>query len=348
MTARKKKPAPKRRRVGLREVAEACGVSAMTVSRAINNAYGVHPKTRERILRTAREMGYIQNRLASNLARRNSRTVGVVIPDIAHTIFPTIVQGFEQCFRAENYRLFLCCSYDSPSREYEEAQALLEHCVDGIVLAPSSVAESIETVRLVQSHRCPVVLIDRAVPEAEADFVGYDDFEGARRVVAHLCDAGYRRIAHLTGPEGNWSCRERLRGYCRALEEAGRRFDPNAVLEAPPTIADGQAAMTRLLDREPEIDAVFCWNDPIAIGAYRAIRKRGIRVPQGIGIAGFSGTLEAEILETPLTTVVQDPQVLAQQAASLLLSRMGPHAADSPPAAHIVPTHLAIRRSTQR
>lgn len=334
------------RRVSVRDIARVCGVSAMTVSRAINNAYGVHPKTRERILEAAREMGYIQNRLASNLSRRNTCTVGVIIPNIVQTMFPSVVQSLEGALRAGGYHLFLCCSYDKPEREMGEAQALLEHCVDGIVLAPSSIQESMRTVRLIEEHRCPLVLIDRAVPGAGVDFVGFDDYRGARDLVARMIEAGYRRIAHLTGPAHNWSSRERLRGYRNALKKAGIRYDRSIVLEAP--LPRGETAMASLLDNDPTVDAVFCWNDPLAIVAWRVLRDRGMAVPGDIGLAGFSGIVETELLETPLTTVMQDSKALAGEAAALLLSRMGENPSDKDPVRRTIATEVLWRRSTER
>lgn len=339
------RPRRQNRRISLQDIASKCSLSVMTVSRAINNAYGINPHTRERVLKVAREMGYIQNRLAANLSEQRTMTIGVVIPDIDHSIFPAIVKGLESALSAEGYRLFLCCSYDKPGKEYQEVQALLERCVDGVLLAPSSTAESRESVeRLIQAH-CPVVLMDRRLKDDRVDAVIYDDYGGAREAVYHLLSRGYRQIAHITGPSDVWTCAERLRGYRAALDEAGMAWQKEAVVECGLDIADGEAAMQRLMDRGLEIDAVFCFNDPQAIGACRTLQRRGLRIPRDMGLVGFSDTLESAINAIPLTTVQQDPALLGQHAASLLLGRISGEEEVSPRNI-VLPTQLIPRLST--
>lgn len=344
----KKRSIPTLGHVSLKDIAEACGLSVMTVSRALRDTKVVKPQTRERILEAAREMGYVPNRLASSFGRQKTMTVGLVIPDLEHSIFPTLIKGIEGALSGEGYNLLLCCAYNRPEKEEREIQSLLERRVDGIILAPASAASSADAVSRIQAMRVPCVFVDRIVPGLELDAVTVDDFEGALQVVSHLIEQGYSRIAHIGGPEGVWTAEERLRGYRKAMAQAKRPVRAEHIIRASLTVEEGEAAMERLLDLPERPDAVFCVNDPTALGAYKTIRRRGLRLPGEIGLAGFSATLESELLETPLTTVAQDAAALGRQAAALLLTRMQGESAPPHPVHEVVKTRLIVRQSTMR
>jgi len=346
-------PAPSRKRpsqVSLHDIARICSLSVMTVSRALSGKGAVHPKTRERVLSAARKMSYVPNRLATNFWRQKTHSVGVLIPDIEHSIFPAVVRGIESVLSGANYHLYLSCSYDNPHREQEEVQAMLERRVDGILLAPSSMKESVATVSRIRTLGCPFVLLDRLIPGLEADAVTVDDYAGAFAAVTHLVKQGYRRILHLAGPADIWTCAERERGYRAALEKAGLEFRPGDVVHTGLSVEDGETAMIRILGGAPlQADAVFCVNDPVAVGAFKTLRKCGLRVPSDLGLVGFSGTLESEIMETPLTTVRQEARLIGQRAAQILLSRMTSETPGGESPLHeVVPTTLLVRESSLR
>lgn len=334
--------------VSLKDIAQACGLSVMTVSRALRDTNVVSPQTRERVLLAARQMGYVPNRLASSFGRQKTMTVGVVIPDIEHSIFPGLIKGVESTLSEEGYNLSLCCSYDRPGKEYREIQALLERRVDGIILAPASTVDSKEAVSRIQAMGCPFVFVDRIIPGLDTDTVTVDDYEGAFQAVTHLIEQGYRSIAHITGPEGVWTAEERERGFKEAMSRAGLPIRSDAIVRGGFTVDEGEAAMERILGRTVLPDAVFCVNDPIALGVFKALRRRGLRVPEAIGLAGFSDILESEIMEVPLTTVSQDAGMLGQQAARLLLARMTGSGGSQGSVHQVIKSRLVVRRSTLR
>jgi DNA-binding LacI/PurR family transcriptional regulator len=154
----------------------------------------------------------------------------------------------------------------------------------------------------------------------------------------------------LAGPADIWTCAGRERGYRAALEKAGLEFRPGDVVHTGLSVEDGETAMVRILDGAPlHADAVFCVNDPVAVGAFKTLRKCGLRVPSDLGLVGFSGTLESEIMETPLTTVRQEARLIGQRAAQILLSRMtGETPSGKPPVLEVVPTTLLVRESSLR
>lgn len=348
--APKPTPAQQNRPVGIKQIAQACSLSAMTVSRALNNAYGVNPKTRERVLAMAREMGYIPNRLAANLVSRRSMTIGVVLPDIDHTFFPALLRGLESFLTPEGYRLFLCCSYEKAGKEYQEIMALLERRVDGIVMAPASMTESREAVQKVLLNHCPLVFVDRIVPGIETDTVIFDDFQGAYDAVTHLIEQGYERLGCLSGTEASWTSSERLRGFREAMEAAGREVSVQDVIYSGLTPEDGEAAMDRLLGRAQGYDAVFCVNDPVAFGAIKSLRRHGLQIPTRMAVAGFSDIFEADMLDPGLTTVRQNATELGQYAAQRLLSRMNPSPGAIQEEARriVLETRLIVRQSSLR
>jgi LacI family transcriptional regulator len=334
------------KRVSLKDIARACALSVMTVSRALNNAYGIHSKTRERVLQVAREMGYVPNRLASNLVQRKTMTIGVVIPDVDHSIFPALLAGLEQVLSAEDYHLFLCCSYDRPDKEFREVMALVERRVDGILLAPSSVKDSRQIVERVQELHCPLVLVDRLIPGVTVDSVSVDDYRGAQAAVSHLIARGYRRIAHIAGPQSIWTARERQRGYQAALKKAGIAPVAEYVVTSGLTVDGGENAMEQILNLPTRPDAVFCVNDPAALGAIKALGRAGLAIPGDMALVGFSNVLETELLAVPLTTVTQDAGRLGREAATLLLQRLRDEASDRPTSRQVIPTELVVRRSS--
>jgi LacI family transcriptional regulator len=340
-----------KRHVSLKQVAEACNLSEMSVSRALKGLKGVGPKTRQRVLRIAGQLGYIPHRGASILASRRSstKTVGIILPVLGHTIFPEILDAIESHLSAHDYRFFLCKSNDDPEKEYREAIAMLEHRVDGIIMAPASTWSSHRAVESILQQGCPLVFVDRALEGVEVDTVIFDDYQGAFDAVSHMVSAGCRRIACLSGPEEIWTVQERGRGFRDAIQRAGRRLDEADTIRTDLTCAGGEIAMQTLLDRDAGFDGVFCVAARVAIGALQILNRHGIRIPESMAFVGFSEVLEAEMFKVPLTTVGQDANKLGRIAAQLLISRMQPSSiAHQHPAAQRVclPTRLIVRGST--
>ena len=333
--------------VGLKDIAKRCEVSAMTVSRALRNVPGVNPETRRKVLQAANELGYVPNMIASNLISKKTNTVGVMVPDIGVTIFPSVLKGIESVLSRENYRIFICCTSDDPGKEYQEAQALLKHRVDGIIMAPSSTRESREIVGRILGSGCSLVFIDRIIPGLDVSAVTVNDYESTYEAVTHMIGQGFTRIAHLAGPPNVWTANERLRAYKQAMRDAGMKVSARDIITAGFTVEGGIAGMERMLDRKQRPDAVFCVNDPVALGAYQVLRKNGIEIPRAMGLAGFSNLREAELTAVPLTSVTHDVVNIGQQSARILLTHMRtPDPADRKLVFQELKSHLVVRQST--
>ncbi len=331
----------------LRDIAEVCGLSKMTVSRALRGSRRVRATTRRKVLETARRMGYVPNRLAASFGRQGTKIVGFVVPELDHNFYSSLMMSIEPILNAEGYLLCLCCSYDRVAKELSEVQALLEWRVDGIVIAPVSLTQSADAIFRIQAMGCPVVLVDRLVPDIEADAVTVDDRDGAFAIVTHLTEEGYRNIAHIGGPENVWTAEERLRGYKEALSSAG--IEPRAanIVRGETTIAAGKASAELLLIHSDQPDAIFCYNDMVAVGALMALNQHRIRVPDEVGLAGFANVLYNDVMSVPITTAGQDTNEIGQQCARLLLARM---TGKSPtePVHYVSRTKLLVRNSSLR
>ncbi len=337
------------RKVTLKDIAEACGVSLMTVSRSLQGKPGVGLDKKREIEKVADVMGYIPHRTAYPLGRKgSSMTVGVVIPQLADTIFPTILQNIEDVLSSSGYRILLCCTYDNPIKEFHEISALLERQVDGIIWSPVLVEDSAKAAKLIQEQKRPLVFLDRMIPSIKADAALVDDFSGAYEAVRHLLDQGMRRIYHLAPRSASYVAVERCRGYTQALNDGGVNPRDEWIMRTGSGLSHGREGMELLLNSEAPPEAVFCFNDPLAIGTCMVLEEQGIAVPEQIAVVGFSNTIESEISRIPLTTVFQDAEGLGRTAGELLLSRMINPGLKISPRKKILKTSLIVRNSFRR
>ena len=331
----------------IKDIAKACGVSMMTVSRSLQGKPGVGLEKKRKIEKVAETLGYVPHRMAYPLGQKNSSmTVGVVIPQLSNTIFPTILQNIESTLAPNGYRILLCCTYESPIKEFHEISALLERQVDGIIWSPVLEEDSKKAAHLILEQNCPLVFLDRMLPSIAADAVLVDDFAGAYDATRHLLDQGMRRIIHLAPRIESYVARERRRGYLAALADAGVEFHEEWILKIGSELQHGREGMMVLLNNGLIPEAVFCINDPVAIGACMALTANGIAVPDDIAVVGFSATIETEIAKIPLTTVFQDAIGLGRNAAELLLFRMINPELKISPRKKILKTNLIVRQSS--
>ncbi|GIH91838.1 LacI family DNA-binding transcriptional regulator [Planobispora siamensis] len=289
-------------RVTIRQVARHAGVSPALVSGVLNEVpdLRVAPGTAARIRAAAAELGYTPNFMARGLRRRRSETIALVGDTIMTTPFAVrMVEAAQQAVTARGYLLFLVNTGDDPQAERAAIRALYGRHVDGLLYACMYHRE----VPVPEEITPPAVFLDARPDSARFPSVVPDDHGGARNAVAELAAHGHRRIAFLNDEAGPVAAGLRLRGYREALAEAGIAFDPGLVGHARATPETGEEATARLLDR-PGVTALFCFNDRMAIGAYRAIRRRGLRVPEDVSVVGYDDQeFIAAYLDPPLTTV---------------------------------------------
>lgn len=306
--------------VTLKEIAAELGMSAMTVSRALNNKENVDAKTKEKVLEQARSMGYTPNHVAKSLVSRKTFTIGVVIPEISHVFFAEVISGIEKVAYEKDYQLILTNSAENFEREKKAIKTLQSKRVDGILVSSSETTRDVAHYKRVINSGIPLVFFDRCFKGLGGSTVSVDDKRGAKNMTQHMIEHGYERIACLHGPEISIG-KERLVGYREALTEAGIIVDENLVVESGFLEKGGYSAMDKILslshDKWPR--AVVTVNDPVALGAIERIEEEGLSIPDDIAIGGFSDDIRARLLKCPLTTVKQPTEEIGKAAAEKLI-----------------------------
>ncbi|MGW4798833.1 LacI family DNA-binding transcriptional regulator [Nonomuraea sp. NPDC004297] len=320
------------------DVAREAGVSAATVSRVLNGRLTVDPERVARVLTAVRELGYRPNAVARNLRRSRTTLWAVIISDIGNPFFTATVRGIEDVAQQAGYSVVLCNSDENPAKEETYVAAALSEQMAGIIIASSG---STKAARTLLGSPVPVVAIDRELPRGAVDTVVVDNEAAARAATRHLLDAGYSRIACVTGPEGVSTADLRLRGYTSALAGA----EP-VVVRTDFREQGGYDAMAGLLSCAARPDAVFVANNLMTVGALRCLADRGVEVPGELGLVGFDETPWADLVRPSLTTVAQPTYELGRMAARLLVDRIA--APSAYPAKVVLPAELRPRRSSAR
>ena len=307
--------------VTLKQIADELGLSAMTVSRAINNRSNVDEKTKERILKKANEMGYTPNHIAKSLVSQKSYTIGVVVPEIAHSFFAEAIQGMEDVTFKDDYQLILTHSAEQEERERSALQTLKSKRVDGILISSAESVKDYDFYKKIAESNTSLVFFDRCAEGMGVSCVSVDDLTASYNITRHLIEHGYKKIAHLRGALSVSISEKRLRGYKKALREDDIPVEDNLIVESGFHEKGGYEAMNKLLDAHKSDlpRAVFAVNDPAAFGAMEAIYNRGLSIPDDIAIVGFSDDIRAGLMKSPLTTVHQPAYNLGQRAAQKLI-----------------------------
>lgn len=307
--------------ITLKEVAEAVGVSTMTVSRVINNRPNVDENTRKKILEAARKMGYTPNHVAKSLVSSRTYTIGVIIPEISHSFFPEVVRGIEEATNNKNYQIFLTNTSDSFGKEQKAINALRSKRVDGILVSSSLTTDDFSFYKQIIKSGLPLVFFDRGVEDIGASCIGVNDKTASRQITEHLISHNYERIGYLSGPKRVSIGKERFDGYIEAMNRHKLKIDERLIIENGFNEKGGYEAMNKLLALPKEIRprAVVAVNDPVAFGAMDAIREAGLEIPNDIAIAGFTDDIRAKLVACPLTTVQQPAYEVGKKAASKLI-----------------------------
>jgi LacI family transcriptional regulator len=307
-------------RITIGEVAHEAGVSMMTVSRVINHKGEVSAATIQRVQGVIERLGYRPSSIARGLATHRTGAIGLVVPDLANPFFSTLAQGVVRAAYAEGYNVFLCTSDEDSQRESAIIQSLEDKRVDGLILCSSRLDEAELEDALAN---CPAaVVVNRRVKPGLARTVVVDDALGGALAAQHLIAGGHRAIGFLTGPLASYSGRERSRGFRAALAEAQISFHSDWAQSGLPTLEGGKHAAQQLLYKHPELTALYCYNDLVAVGALYACRALERHVPQDIAIVGSDDIPLASLVMPQLTTCRVPLLEMGTRAMHLLLKRI--------------------------
>jgi len=328
------------------DIAKDLNVSVVTVSKVLRNQGRISEATRKRVLQRAKKLNYQMNWVARSLVTRRTYTIGLLLPEFAHPFFAEIARAVARTVRPHGYHVVISSFEEDPELEASEVDCLLARQVDGLIIASAQPARRLDVFKRVQERKTPYVLIDRPIPGVRACFVGVDNHAIGKLATEHLIARGCRRIGHLRGPEVGIAA-QRLDGYRSALAQRGFCPHPSYIVAGGHGDDTGYEGMRKMLQLLPLPDGVFCYNDPVAIGAIKAIVEAGLELPKDIAVVGAGNVHYGDILAVPLTTVDQGTCRIGALAADLLIARI---ASKRPmhPQKILIPPRLVERESTRR
>jgi len=332
--------------VTMSDIAKDLDVSVVTVSKALRNKGSISDATRKRVLQRAKELNYEANWVARSLVTRRTFTIGLLLPDIRHPFFAEIAKAVAEIVRPQDYHVIISYFEEDPALETTEAKSLVARQVDGVILASAQSPGELALFEHFRDRKVPFVLIDRPMAGVAASFVGVDNEAIGKLATDHLVAQGCRRIAHLRGP-GMGIAAARHEGYQQSLRAHKLAMPAEYVVQASYDDNMGYKAMQSLLRTRPAPDGVFCYNDPVAIGAMKAVANAGLNVPRDIAIIGAGNVHYSDLLAVPLSTVDQGTSQIGTQAAELLMQQITAKR-PVPPKNVLIAPRLVVRQSTQR
>lgn len=333
--------------ITIKDIARILGISPSTVSRALKDHPDINTDTKKAVNELASKLKYQPNAVALSLKNSRSNTIGIIIPEIVHYFFSSVISGIEDVASQKGYTVIICQSNESFAREVSNSKALLSHRVDGILISISKETNSFDHFVNLQEGGIPLVFFDRIAPEIDADQIITDDIDASYNATRHLIETGCKRIAHFAGPQGLVIGRDRLQGYLNALTEAGLPIDNRLIIEAD-TFEKARNAVGHMLDIGNVPDGIFAVNDMTAIGAMQTIQKRGYKIPDQISIVGFSDGYLSGITDPHLSSVDQHGYEMGTTAAEMLFHRILSSEEEYIPEVKVLKADLIVRGSSEK
>ncbi len=307
--------------ISINDIARALGISPSTVSRALKDHPEISTDTKRIVKEYAEKVNYRPNALALSLKKQRSNTLGLIVPEIVHHFFSSVISGIEELAYAKGYRLIICQSNEDYSREVMNTEVLLDNRVDGILISMSKNTHNHSHYKDVIDTGIPLVFLDRVSEVVKTDRVVTDDIGGAYTATKHLIDQGCMNILHLASPQHLLIGKFRHDGYKRALEECGIPYNPSLVLQCD-TRNEVFDHKDQIIKLATEIDGIFAVNDFTAIAAMQLLQENGFNVPSDIKVTGFGNDPIASIATPALTTIEQRGFDMGREAVDILLNRI--------------------------
>ena len=308
--------------VTIKDIAKALGLSTSTVSRALRDSYEISPETKKLVLECAEKLNYRPNPIALSLKERRSRSIGVVVCEIANSFFSQVINGIESVAYDRGYNVIISQSRESYEREVMDLQYLASRSVDGLLISVSTETNDIAHLRALHEKGLPIVFFDRISDSINTHSVIVDNFRGAYEATEHLIHNGYKRIAAIANSEFLSITIERLAGYREALAANNILYDPSLVQHCfygGMIFSEIEEAVNNLFTNKEKPDAIFTTSDKLSTGCLKTLKRRGLQIPEDIALAGFSNSDVVELMEPSLTVVRQPALEMGQAATELLL-----------------------------
>lgn len=311
-----------KRNVTIHHIAAKLNLSASTVSRALNDYHRISKATRELVKKTAEEMNYKPNQLATNLRKGKGNMIGVVVPRLDRNFFSRAIAGMESITSPTDYNILICQTNEDFENEKQSIMALSKNQVDGIIISLAAGTKRYDHIEAVINEGIPVVMFDRVAPFLNVDKVINDNFAGAYEATIHLIDQGYKNIVHFSGPLHLNVYKERQEGYLKAMSDRGLEVSDNMIINNVLTRPKGEETAKAMYEENNLPDAIFAASDFSALGALLFFREKGIAIPGKIGIAGYANEPFTELTAPGLTSLEQFSSEIGKSAARLLIERI--------------------------
>ena len=330
--------------ITIKDIARELNISVSTVSRALQNHPDISERTKEQVRDCARQLNYKPNIMASNLRTSKNTTIGVVIPELNHHFFSSILDGIEQTANEAGYNILICQTGEDVQKEIRSVQTLIGSRVAGMLVGVSKQTAQLHHLQEVLDNSIPLVLYDRPCPSLPCDQVVSDDYMGAFNAVEYLIQTGKRKVMFMSSSFQLEVSRRRYQGWRDALMRYHVPIHDNMIVECD-THSKAIIATPRILQANDRPDAIFCVNDDCAAGVLHAAQIMGVKVPDELSICGFSNAPVCRATVPMLTTVQQHGVAIGKRATMRLLKRL--EGEDRIPQTEMVPTDLIVRETTK-
>lgn len=331
--------------VTIKDLARELNISPSTVSRALKDHPDISVATKRAVQELAKKLNYQPNAVALSLKQQRSNTIGIIIPEIVHYFFSSVISGIEDVAYDAGFNVIICQSNEKYEREVANAKTLMASRVDGVLVSISKETEDFSHLYNMRNNNVPMVFYDRIVPGFLADQVIIDDFDASYRATRHLIDSGRTNIVHLGGPMSLLIGKQRKEGYLKALNEAGLEVKEEMIIEAD-SFEKARMAIMKLINQKILFDGVFATNDLTAIGAMQTIQKKGYKIPDEVAIVGFSDGRFSGITVPTLTSVDQHGYEMGSIATKMLLKRITAGKEEYPFETKVLNANLIVRGSS--
>ncbi|WP_114750819.1 LacI family DNA-binding transcriptional regulator [Pleomorphovibrio marinus] len=331
----------------IKDIAKVLGISPSTVSRALKDYPGISQSTKGKVKELAKKMNYRPNAVALSLRKSKSFTIGVIIPEVVHFFFSTVISGIEEVAIARGYNVILCQTNENYEREKKMVDTMIANQIDGLLVSHSKETENFDHFKNLLDQDFPVVFFDRIPALENTTNVIVDDFSGAYQAVSHLLQQGYQDVLHLAGPKNLKISIERERGYRKALEDNGKTCKPERIIPCTNgTVKESEDICYAIFNQPNCPDAVFASNDIAAAGSIQALKSLSIKVPEEVGVVGFSNWQFSAMIDPPMSTVSQPGFAMGEKSTQLLLGLIEHD--EITPGTSILPTELIPRVSSRK
>jgi len=332
--------------VTIKDIARALGISASTVSRALKDHPDISRDTKDAVNDLAKKLRYKPNAIALSLKNSKTNTIGVIIPELVHYFFSSVISGIEDVAYDAGYNVMICQSNEKYEREIMNTQALLSNRVEGALISISKQTSDYSHLQMIEDSGIPIVFFDRVPDGFDSDTVIIDDKKAAYNAVCHLIESGCKRIAHLAAPPTLAIGKYRLQGYIDALKDHNMPFSEDYVIVAD-SFEMATIATRKLIQLPTPPDGIFTVNDLTAVGVMKTLQKMGIAIPEKVAIMGFSAGSYSDITTPTLSSVDQHGYEMGKKAATVLLKRIESQRLGEGETFYI-DTNLVIRESTKK